>query len=1567
MKARRMWWLLALAGSGSIFLAGAVNSPVRTPPARLVADPWQTGIQYGPTQAGSKESGRVRLARTGVPASAQVSASGASLRIPRRSAVAHFSLPMTFEPNAEQADPRVRWIGRGRGLTVFLTSREIGVRLAASARRPQSRLGIRLEGAPHLAWRGEEKLPGESNYFIGRDKRAWRTHVRHFARVQAANVAPGVSVVVYGNDEGLEYDVRFAPGARVSKLRLRISGAGKMRLLKDGDLLLDAGQAELRMKRPSFYEEWPDNRRKRVEGGYILRADGSIGFRVSSRDAGATLVADPSLSVTYATFLGGSGEDSANSLAVDKSGKIYVAGTTASAANFPGLSGTILGPASGPSQLFIAKIDPTVSGPNSLLYLTFLGGSKEQAGGLIAVDGSGDVAITGTTTSGDFPVTDSSTLASGTNSLAVSEIDPTGSQLVFSTLLGGTGAISQNGLGGIALDSSGDVYVATDTTAGSGGGGSPGLPVTANAFQTGWDGSASDGFLVVVQPPSSSGGAPVVKYCSYLGTNSSGPVGVGGVAVDGAADAYIAGFTNNSTSGFPAQNAFQSAYGGGDSDAFLMKISPSGQGLNDLIYATLLGGSGTDEGLAVAIDSATPPNAYVTGATQSADFPLKGATAGYQTALKNNATSNVFLAVVAQDGATGATSLAYGTYLGGTGADAGQAIAVSAPNAVYIAGVTTSWDFPWRDNAQPFNGAGDAFVAKLDATSAGAASLLYATPLGGTSPVGGTAGAEADAIATDGAGNVFVAGATTATDFPTAVTTAGSVNGLEQSCASCSQPSPASDAFVVVLHENASSLSPSVYFSAPRTTFPPTQVGAIADPQPVALLNAGEAALSIADSTDISITGPNAADFSLSDVSGCVGDIEPGSQPHCSFEVSFAPRAAGPEGAFVTVTDNAPGSPHLFELAGSGTASLEISPTTLNFGSVPQGSTSAEGTLTFTNSAGNSVQNLSAVLAGPDATEFQASQGTCATITSKTTCVLGFVFQPQATGAFHAELDISYQLGSTSQPGQVIPLSGVGTSPMPVASVAPLALTFGSQATGTTSNPQTVTLSNQGSAPLNLTSIAIAGANAGDFSISTTGTTCPILSGSLGFGFPPPSCTIAVQFSPQAAGNRNAQLRITDNAVGSPQEVALRGTAAAPPPSVEVSPASIDFGAQSEGTSSNAQSVSVTNPGTAVADISGIALGGSNPGDFVLGNSCAGTLAAGANCALSVTFKPAVGLGPGSRAGVLNVPGGTPSAVSLSATATQAAISYPTTFNFGSQLAGTPSSGATAQPVTVTNSSNGSLAGGLAVTGASVFGTNSGDFLLAGNSCASGLTPPGGTCTIQVKFAPVQAASCGTGSTRSATLVLQDNAPGSPHSIPLSGTATDFCLDSASGQGISSTVTAGQTATYNLTVDSSAGFSGTLSLACTDTVLASDCTITTTPATSPASVQVSAGTPGQFSVSVATTASVATRFVRWRPGSPVQQMGRVIFFTLLALLAVWLLNLRTVCAGRLAGGLPKLAPMGAALLVVALLLGMAACGSGGDSPSTGQTGTPAGSYTITISATASNGASRTVALGLTVQ
>jgi hypothetical protein len=1036
---------------------------------------------------------------------------------------------MTFEPNVGQADGSVQLVGAGKGLNVFLTHEEIAVQVAKS-RRPRvgadelggGLLRLRVAGNSRFNWQGASQLPGQSNYFVGNNRDRWHTNVPHFERAETATSVAGVGMAVYGTDDGVEYDLRVAPGGDVSKLRLRLNGADRVRLDANGDLLLNVSGNELRMKKPRVYQAprsgWHASGTKRhravgarrankyspkqstrppgvrqrnagqplrhrssravnpcaprssgagastanprdstcgkspptkarsslrtgekeIAANYVIEADGSIGFHIGAYDARSTLVIDPSLSVSYATFLGGSGADSAESIAVDSSGDIYIAGTTASV-SFPGSSIKRLGPADGPANFFIAKINPTLSGASSLVYLDFLGGGGKQSGGVIAIDGSGDVALSGSTTASDYPVTDTSTPTNGLsstlgNDLVVSEINPAGNALIYSTLFGGSGLESQSGPGGIALDSSGDIYIASDVQTTQIDSASADLPVTTGAYLPTWDGQPGDAFFAILTPPKAAGSPTVVKYCTYLGTNSISEPSIAGVAVDVSGNAYIAGTVSIGTNPFPTQNAVQSAYGGGASDGFLLKIAPSGTGASDLVYSTLLGGSGTDSVLALALDGSNPPNAYVAGSTQSPNFPTNGKVGAFQSGLHPGATTNSFLAVISQNAISGQSTLAYSTDLGGSGTDSGNALAVVAPNAVYVAGSTSSWDMPWNNNLQPFNGASDAFVAKFDTTVPGVASLIYATPLGGTSQPGTPASASANAVAADGTGHVYVAGSTISSDFPTAVTTHAGLVGFQQACASCGLSPAATDAFAAEIIESATPM-PSVYFNVGRAIFGGVAVGTSAVPVPVALYNGGAANLSI---SGISISGANQGDFSLIGGADCTAQpILPGSSLQCSFEVEFAPSVSGEEDAVVLVSDNAPGSPQELELIANGEAALvSISPPAIAFGNQPENTQSPPVTLSVTNLSTQAVTVTNIVLAGADTGEFFSLSGSdlgspaCQpniSIAAGQSCVTRIAFQPNALRTFSAQMQFSESAAPGATAQQIVDFSGTGS------------------------------------------------------------------------------------------------------------------------------------------------------------------------------------------------------------------------------------------------------------------------------------------------------------------------------------------------------------------------------------------------------------------------------------------------------------------------------------------------------------------------------------------------------------
>jgi Beta-propeller repeat len=1581
---RRMVCVFVFVGTVGCCLA----APRKISDFRLVV-PHPADSRYDPSFAWPTQTAPVNLVR------AKTLLKNATGSTSTRADVKALDLPLAFEPNVGQADSRVKFIARGKGIAVFLLPDEM---MFLVPRRPEStpHPGSRVRAArltpktdivtmrwqqgsaqPRFEWHGKQKLPGETNYFIGNDSRKWRTNVAHFAQVDGDSSIPGLSMVVYGNTAGIEYDLRLAPGADASKLRLNFSGAQKAHVDSDGSLLLDADGNELRMMRPAIYEEAREGKRSRVRGGYVIERDGSVGFQIARHDAKSTLVIDPSISVTYSTFLGGVGSDAANSIARDSSGNIYVGGTTSSAATFPELGNQQIGPAGSGTDFFIAKINPAASGSSSLMYLTFLGGNGNEAGGVIAVDANNDVAISGTTTSPDFPVTDLSTLTTGANDTGVTEIGPAGNALLFSTLFGGNGQQSQFNPGGLALDSTGNIYVASDTS-------STNLPVTPGAFQSTITGNQVDGFLSVFQ----TGATPSLTYCTYLGAEANDQFGVGGIAVDGAGNVYLAGYTSNFVGfTFPAKNALQSTYVGGTLDGFLMKISPLAQGASDLVYATLLGGSSLDEALAVAVDQQNPPDAYVTGTTQSSDFPTSptsgGAISAYQTHLHANATANAFLTVVAQNPTTGLTSITYSTYLGGSNSDSGQSIAlvsipnqVTVSNTVYVAGSAGSWDFPWHDNLQPFNGTTDAFVARLDPTSSGPASLIYATPLGGTAPAGGIANSVINGISTDAAGHVYVAGETTSVDFPTAGSPG---NGFQLICGSCQLSPAVADAFAVAIQES-SAPEPSVYFTLPNVPFSPEPLGTANAPQFAGIVNGGESPLHI---FSLSIIGPNASDFSLIGPAGCTSQpVDPGGA--CSLEVGFASSIVGPEAAGISITDDAPGSPQVLELRGQNSAGSQPiaapAPPGVDFGVLTIGTSSAQSTISVRNNGTGLLILTSVTLVGADTAQFQwgFSTDTCvpgAAIAAAASCVRSVIFSPKAVGTFHAEIDFTDNSGGLPGATQVVLLNGRGALPS-VAALFPVSLAFGNGFVGASSAPQTVTLTSTGSAALNITGFAITGANASDFVIvPATSSPCPSGSDSLPSGG---SCMVAVEFLPQSAGTKSASLTFTDNAAGSPQVVALTGTATVGA-SVQVAPLSWTFPGQSSGTPSAPKQFTVTNTGSSSVSIS-IAISGTNAVDFIETDNCVGAkgLASGSSCMVNVSFDPAV-LPPAqyARAATMTITyGGVGSVltVPLAGSATQPSVSYNlTSLNLGNQLAGTVGQG---QAIQARNSGTGALT----FSKIAISGANPGDFGETDNCAATIVVPtsvsPNGTCTVQVTFQPQVPAVCGTAAgSKNAILTLTDNVPGGSQTIPLAGTESDFCLipQPATTPG---SISVGVPANYNVAsypVGSSNGFSGQVALSCGGFPPGGSCTA------APASVTVAAGSSAAVQLNV--TAGTAQVLPLARGARPERHLPDG-FWRLVAVVVALLICLASGYVGsvrkvesplRRTNEFRRYIQAGA--LALALAMGIAACGGGGGISSTDPPPVVVQTFTIAVTGTSACPAtsscptmpSRLVDLTLTVQ
>jgi uncharacterized repeat protein (TIGR01451 family) len=587
---------------------------------------------------------------------------------------------------------------------------------------------------------GLDELPGKSNYFIGNDPKKWRTSIPHYAKVRYEQVYPGIDLVYYGSTQGqLEYDFIVAPGADPKAITLGFEGSDRLEVDAQGNLLLHFSDGKVRFHKPYVYQE-ADGTRQEIAGEYVLRGKTEVAFEVVSYDTSQPLIIDPVLS--YATYLGGSGDEGGQSLAVDSDGNVYIVGSVDSD-GFPTTPGAFQTAFGGgrrgvlSGDAFVAKLNPDGS---ALLYSTYLGGSGTDRGNSIAVDINGNAYVIGSTNSTDFPTFAAfQAVLGGEDDAFVAKLDAMGSALVYSTYLGGN---EFDGGLGIKVDPSGSTYLTGLTR-------STNFPASAGAFQTTLGGgTCSDGLSsfpcadAFVTKLNALGSALI--YSTYLGGNA---VDKGfSIAVDSLGNAYVTGETESTD--FPLQGPFQAAFGGSTfpvgGDAFVTKFNATGSAL---IYSTYLGGSGIEIDSDIAVDSLG--NAYVAGGTESMDFPVASP---FQSNL--NGTRDAFVTKLNAAG----SALVYSTYLGGSGRDSATGIAVNGGGNAYVAGFTGSTDFPTTKPVQPFFGDEDAFLTKLNEMGS---ALAYSTYLGGS---------DADLathVAVDASGNAFVTGWTLSTDFPT--------------------------------------------------------------------------------------------------------------------------------------------------------------------------------------------------------------------------------------------------------------------------------------------------------------------------------------------------------------------------------------------------------------------------------------------------------------------------------------------------------------------------------------------------------------------------------------------------------------------------------------------------------------------------------------------------------------------------------------------------------------------------------------------------------------------------------
>ncbi|HEV1995292.1 MAG TPA: SBBP repeat-containing protein, partial [Candidatus Acidoferrum sp.] len=697
------------------------------------------------------------------------------------------SAPLAFEANLGQTDEQVKFTAGGAGYTLFLTGEEAVIALHrpfAREKKPvyleeraqgwhagepmSAVLRLKFIGASATTrLTGIDEQPARTNYFIGNDESRWRRNVPNYREVRYENLYPGVDAVFYGDRRTLEYDFVVKPGADPRVITLGFEGARNLKLSPAGELAAETPLGEVRLLQPRVYQETISGARVPVAGKYVQRGEGLIGFELAGYDAGRAVVIDPPVSVMPRML-----------------------------ASPP--------PPPGP---------PTPTG-SALQLGTYLGGQFDEAINAIAVGSNGQVYVAGFSDSfSGFPA--AGTPFQGFNAGAfdcsqfpqhpcgdafVATLNTTTGALVATTFLGGG---ADDVAWGLALDSANDPYVVGESDSGN-------FPTTAaTAFQaTPGNASCASGsrtrpcrhaFFSKLTPNLSS-----LTYSTFLaGTDDDSAFAV---AVDPSGNAFITGVAGF---GFTTVTPASGAYSGAG-DAFVARVDPTASGTGSLIYATYIGGSGTDEGLAIAVD--VNGNASIGGATfstvnTSVAFPttINAVQAGSSDAsfCGPGGGFNCGDGFIAQVDATG--TLTYASFFGGDSTDQVNGIALDAAGNIFVTGATSSHSIPIPTTPGAFDTAGssgfDAFAAKINPAAAGLAGVTYSTFLAGSNDDSG------NAIAIDPSGNAFIAGTTNSTDYPTflALQAASRVGFFSQT------------SFVTSLNAAGSALNFSTYYGGTNT------------------------------------------------------------------------------------------------------------------------------------------------------------------------------------------------------------------------------------------------------------------------------------------------------------------------------------------------------------------------------------------------------------------------------------------------------------------------------------------------------------------------------------------------------------------------------------------------------------------------------------------------------------------------------------------------------------------------------------------------------------------------------
>lgn len=615
-----------------------------------------------------------------------------------------YKLPLYFIQNNGHMDKRIKFYEKGSRHAVFFTRRGVYFSFV------NNYYPVIVKLIPLGAYKtpkiiGEDLQKNKVNYFMGNDPGKWKANIPTYKAVTYKGIYEGIDMKFYGNNRQLEYDIIVEPGADPSRIKFACSGIEDLGVTEEGDLEIYLREGKFVQKKPYMYQE-VEGKRVEIDGRFkVKKSEVKDKIEKSKMQNPESKIRNPQFTYGFQVA------------SYDK--------------RYP------------------LVIDPV------LVFAAYLGGDGPDCGRNIAVDPSGNVYITGETSSHNFVSSESGAGKIGFPDAFVTKVDASGNSLIYSTYLGG----SSDDVGrGVTVDISGNAYITGVTH-------SPDFPVSSAVYQS--KKGESDAFVTKLDASGN------LIYSTYLGGDKSD--WGNGIAVDVSKNAYITGWTGSEN--FPTTSGAYKNTSGGHRDAFITKLNASGNGL---IYSTYLGGKNYDTGSAISVN--TSGSVYVTGCTNSADFPIISAAYGSYAGGYHDA-------FVAKLNASG-NNLLYSTYLGGNNDDVGCGIAIDTSGNAYITGITWSTNFPTLSPVYGnLRGNNDAFVTKLNPSGN---SIVYSTYLGGSAYDGGYG------IALDVSGNAYLTGVTCSHDFPVTSAIYKSIAGND-------------DAFITKLNSSGNSIISSTY------------------------------------------------------------------------------------------------------------------------------------------------------------------------------------------------------------------------------------------------------------------------------------------------------------------------------------------------------------------------------------------------------------------------------------------------------------------------------------------------------------------------------------------------------------------------------------------------------------------------------------------------------------------------------------------------------------------------------------------------------------------------------------